>query len=237
MEDSSGLKPPLRPPKGAREQGFTLVELILAVGIIIVLISLLIPLGKEISDEAAVARAKADTYAIATALSNFFGDLDHFSSCNGSGCAALNDSANNLRFLAFCNGSGSCESEYPSAPAWNLLKNQENNPARNNAYNHLAVNNPSPGPFATGYKGGKWKGPYLANIGLDPYGRAYIVHVGAMENRGCPVGSGGTPPYCFSPASGAKGWILSAGPNGILDTPPDATSLAGDDIGMILFSR
>jgi hypothetical protein len=71
---------------------------------------------------------------------------------------------------------------------------------------------------------------------IHPYGKAYIVHVGAMEKNGCPVGSTGIPPDCFTPARGTKGWILSAGPNGILETPPNATELV-DDVGMILFSR
>ncbi|HEY2988022.1 MAG TPA: hypothetical protein VGL11_09870 [Candidatus Binatia bacterium] len=230
------MKLALCPAKRGREQGFTLLELVLVSGIIVLFISLLVPLGRESSDQAGIVRAKTDTFAIATALSSFFSDLDHFPSCNGSDCATLNDAANNLRFLAFCRGAESCAATYPMAPSWNLEKNQERSPARNNAYNHLVVNSP-PGPFAKGYREGQWKGPYLGNVGLDPYGKAYIVHIGAMEKKGCPAGSGGEPPFCFAPVRGAKGWILSAGPNGILDTAPNATVLAGDDIGMILFSR
>jgi type II secretory pathway pseudopilin PulG len=221
-----------------QHHGFTLVELLLVTTVIIVLAVLLLPLGKKISDEAAHARAKADLFAISTALSNFFGDLDHFPACDGGDCATLTDSANNLRFLAFCSGSASCAAEYPDAPAWNLAGNQENSaPATNNVYNHLAANKPGFGPSAKHYRDGRWKGPYLSNLGADPYGKAYIVHVGAMEKNGCPVGSTGTPPDCFTPARGTKGWILSAGPNGIIETPPNATEPVGDDVGMILFSR
>ena len=212
------------------EHGFTLIELLLVTTIIVVLVALLLPLGKKISDEAAHARAKADIFAISSALSNFFGDLDHFPACNGDDCAAVTDAVNNLRFLAFCSGSESCEAEYPDAPGWNLAGNQESDdPRKNNGYYHLAA--------IKRYKDGRWKGPYLSNLGVDPYGKAYIVHVGAMEKGGCPVGSTGIPPDCFTPARGAKGWILSAGPNGILETPPNATELVGDDVGMILFSR
>jgi hypothetical protein len=32
-------------------------------------------------------------------------------------------------------------------------------------------------------------------------------------------------------------WILSAGPNGLVDTPPDADRLRGDDIGISRFRR
>lgn len=218
--------------------GFTLVELLLVVTIVIVLVVLLLPLGKKVSDEAARARAKADLFAISTALSIFFGDLDHFPACNGGDCARLTDAANNLRFLAFCSGTASCEAEYPDAPGWNLPGNQESSaPATNNGYNHLAANKPGFGPSAKQYRDGRWRGPYISNLGIDPYGRAYIVHVGAMEKNGCPVGSTGIPPDCFTPVRGTKGWILSAGPNGILETAPNATELVGDDVGMILFSR
>ncbi len=238
MEHRSPLKPPLRFAKGTCEHGFTLVELLLVATIVIVLAVLLLPLGKKVSDQAAHARAKADIFAISTALSNFFGDLDHFPVCNGGDCARLTDSANNLRFLAFCSGSASCEAEYPDAPDWNLAGNQESSaPPTNNGYNHLAANNPGADPSAKHYRDGRWKGPYIGNLGVDPYGKAYIVHVGAMEKNGCPVGSTGVPPDCFTPARGAKGWILSAGPNGILETPPNATEPVGDDVGMILFSR
>ena len=238
MEHRSPLKPPLGFSKGTRKHGFTLIELLLVATIIVVLVVLLLPLGKMVSNEAAHARAKADIFAISSALSNFFGDLDHFPTCNGDNCAALTDSVNNLRFLAFCSGSASCEAEYPDAPGWNLAGNQEtDDPRKNNGYNHLAINNPAPAQSGKGYKDGRWRGRYMSNLGVDPYGKAYILHVGAMEKNGCPVGSTGIPPACFTPAGGTKGWILSAGPNGVLETPPTATELAGDDIGMILFSR
>lgn len=61
--------------------------------------------------------------------------------------------------------------------------------------------------------------------------------MGAMEKNGCPAGSTGIPSDCFTPVRGTKGWILSAGPNRILETPPNATEPVGDDVGMILFSR
>jgi hypothetical protein len=70
-----------------------------------------------------------------------------------------------------------------------------------------------------------WQGPYVARLGLDPWGNAYIVSVGAMQSGGLPV------------APRTRGWILSAGPNGILDTPPSADILAGDDNGFIFDDR
>jgi hypothetical protein len=58
-----------------------------------------------------------------------------------------------------------------------------------------------------------------------------------MQKNGCPVGSTGAPPACTTPATGRQGWILSAGPNGNLDTDDTATQLGGDDIGYIFFTQ
>jgi len=63
---------------------------------------------------------------------------------------------------------------------------------------------------------GGWTGPYLPYVTDDPWGFAYLISVSGFAN--------GTKPnyhvYC-----------LSAGPNGIVDTPTWATETHGDDIG------
>lgn len=46
----------------------------------------------------------------------------------------------------------------------------------------------------------------------DAWGRCFLLNVGAWS-------------------SGEPVWLLSAGPNGLLDTPPNALELGGDDIG------
>ena len=62
--------------------------------------------------------------------------------------------------------------------------------------------------------------------------RAYIAHVGAMEKNGVPVAI-----VSLAPFLKPQGWILSAGPDGIFQTSPTDTVLAGDDIGFILFTK
>ena len=61
----------------------------------------------------------------------------------------------------------------------------------------------------------------FATLGLDPWGHAYVISVGAVELGGQPI------------SPGAQAWVLSAGPNGILETTPDAVVLGGDDRGFI----
>ena len=61
--------------------------------------------------------------------------------------------------------------------------------------------------------GTKWKGPYIAMITPDPWGNVYVSNVKNFPVANAPV------------------WIISAGPNGIIDTNAGASGLAGDDIG------
>lgn len=56
--------------------------------------------------------------------------------------------------------------------------------------------------------------PELFGSGMptDAWGRCFLLNADALSSRG-PV------------------WLLSAGPNGVIDTPPNALALGGDDIG------
>ncbi|MCX7770292.1 MAG: type II secretion system protein GspG [Proteobacteria bacterium] len=73
--------------------------------------------------------------------------------------------------------------------------------------NHLIEN-------GVGYDS-RWKGPYINEANPDPWGNSYIIDVASL----------GTP----NPV-----WILSAGPNGKVETPRNAQSVQGDDIGIRL---
>lgn len=232
-----------RPQLGQR--GFTLVEIIFVLAIILTLIATFLPLAVDKLEQSKTAKAQSDLDAISAALVNFFSDLGNFPSCDSTtDCDPLSDLVNNLRFLAICTGSGSCAGEYPgdTGALWSLgTTNDETTEAINNAFNHLVINNPNVDATESqagfDYKTVKWKGPYISKLGVDPFGNAYIIHVGAMQKNGCPVGSAGAPPLCTTPATGRRGWILSAGPNGNLDTAPTATTLGLDDIGYIFFSQ
>ncbi len=56
----------------------------------------------------------------------------------------------------------------------------------------------------------------LGSIGPDPWGHAYLVNTHGFTD--------GT----------ERIWVLSAGPNGIVDTKPTAVAIGGDDVGRSL---
>jgi len=63
--------------------------------------------------------------------------------------------------------------------------------------------------------GTKWKGPYMARVQEDPWGNTYLSNVSGFAANG-PV------------------WLLSAGPNGVVDTNATGRTLGGDDIGIMI---
>jgi len=64
--------------------------------------------------------------------------------------------------------------------------------------------------------GSKWKGPYMAAVSPDPWGNSYVTNVDVSATPPAPV------------------WVLSAGPNGTIDTDASSSQVAGDDIGIII---
>jgi general secretion pathway protein G len=69
---------------------------------------------------------------------------------------------------------------------------------------------------ASGCYGSKWKGPYLAYTSADPWGNAYFINA-------------------INLVSGGTVWILSAGPDGTVDTAASAAALQGDDVGIMIY--
>lgn len=218
-------------------RGFTLTELTLTLAVLAVVTAVSLPIGLVALRNADLTRANTDINDLATALTGFLIDLGRPPACDANDCSTLVrgglEQNNGLRFLAVGEGRGSLVDRYPPEAAaltvkWHLATlGHGTNPAVNNAANHLVVNDPNVDGLTSGadypVRGRfRWRGPYLRHLTLDPWGRAYVVSVGAMEHDGSPI------------VPGAKGWVLSAGPNGILETAPDAPALAGDDIGMIL---
>jgi general secretion pathway protein G len=63
------------------------------------------------------------------------------------------------------------------------------------------------------YNSNMYKGPYLPVVNADPWGNAYVLPAGNFDVV-LPV------------------YVLSAGPNGIMETPSFAVSPLGDDIGI-----
>ncbi|MEE9394822.1 MAG: hypothetical protein V3W41_20225 [Planctomycetota bacterium] len=69
---------------------------------------------------------------------------------------------------------------------------------------------------------GRWQGAYLPQLAPDPWGRSYLIfpqgefgHAGDQKRQG-------------------HSWVLSAGPNGIVETLPGGIIEMGDDVALLV---
>jgi len=77
----------------------------------------------------------------------------------------------------------------------------------------------------TGNRGGSnWDGPYMQAMPADPWGKRYIVSSDGFWGRG-------------SASNPDNVWVLSAGPNGVVETPDQGETLGGDDIGVLVLGN
>ena len=217
-------------------KGFTLIELVFVIAIIVILTALFLPTLFSQLDASKRSRADVDVQEIGAAIMAFFNDIDRMPTCSAS-CASTYTEG--MSFLSFGEAFGDISGDHPSeSVVWNLTASLDGTPARNNGANHLIINDPDADGTeddgtddykVTGAgKAKRWQGPYLTRVSKDPYGKTYIAYVGAMS-------AGGTK---LSASSGTqRGWIISAGQDGSLDTAPTDTALSDDDRGFILTTK
>jgi len=224
-----------------RQRGFTLVEMIFVLAIILTLIAIFLPLATSKLSDAKTAKAQADEDSISAALVSLFTDVGIWPASHGTAPAdqtlrylVIGDPGTTGTTIVSTNptmvgggwvtGAAVDQINFGFAPA---------SPAQdpNNAFNHLVVNNPNANATegdandyrSTGKK--RWRGPYISKLGADPFGNNYIINIGAVTGTGA-----GT-------LSTERGWILSAGPNGALNTAATDSAVSSDDIGYIFCTR
>jgi len=173
-----------------KQNGFTLVEVIVVAGIIAILAGILVPLILKEIDEARITRAYADVRSISTAVIIMKKDTGKWPNLDGG-----------------CN------------PAVTYLYSDGNTPGGLGAAGYDQSTSVYFDDYltadASGCYGAKWKGPYLAHVSADPWGNAYVVNANIFTANG-PV------------------WIISAGPNGSVETNSAAATIQGDDVGIRL---
>jgi general secretion pathway protein G len=172
------------------QKGFTLIEVIVVAGIIAILAGILVPLIFKEIDESKISRASADIRSISTALIVLRKDTGQWPvSTTCTPTVTLIAGAGTLPTL------GSNWSSATSEQFDNYL-NKDNNNCWSDTF----------------------KGPYMATVNADPWGKQYVMNGEAFLFPSMPV------------------WIISAGPNGVIDTDAQSQSIAigVDDIGMRL---
>lgn len=219
----------------SNEHGFvSLTEAAMATVIGLTLAAVFAPMVLSIPGDAKAARAKADTQAIQIAVMQFSVDTTEFPiravpgskttiplaggqsavTCLRTGSTPAYDPML-AAGKSFDQVSGGTTLSCLGAGNGNFLNNHLVFDADLSRSLHYETGNPSAVTMRR-----NWLGPYIAEIGQDPWGKNYIALALGMQ-RG--KDAGGNQLYA---------WILSAGPNGILETCHTDAALQGDDIGV-----
>ncbi len=192
------------------DRGFTLMEVIVILGVVAILTAILAPMVIRYLDDANKAKAESDVRTLGSAILKFrqdSGRFPYFADGNASGSTPS---------FSILTGPGTAPTDGTGTALWNLAT-----ATKDTFENQLQRNQPASDPTkaykTTGHFA--WKGPYLDTLSEDPWGNQYLVNIGKLE-----------------PGSGKQSWVISAGPNGKIETVFDlsttgAAALSGDDIG------
>lgn len=192
----------------SKPRGFTLIEVIVVVSIIAVLAMMISPLINRHLDDARITRAASEAQTIATAMLNFNKDTGKWPIFQLPAASITTASA--IFTTLYSPGT------YPT-PSVDTASWAPATSVRGSIRDQLEFNQPlygTSGKFA-------WRGPYVTNIGEDPWGNAYVINA---SNLG------------FGSTSAA--FVLSAGPDGTIQTTftqsigsgSTAIVVGGDDI-------
>lgn len=164
-----------------REQGFTLIEVVVVVAVIAILAAILTPYITKYIDDSKVAKAKNETQVIGATVVNAYKDLGRWPNRQN----ATTD------YTLLYTGTGAPPAAlFGAAAGWVRTRQDTVN-------NHLVTN--SRGYPATGDL--RWAGPYATTLPLDPWGRAYVVNAANFATSTSPP----TPVWVLS--AGANGVI------------------------------
>lgn len=167
------------------EGGFTLIEMIVVVAIIAALAAILVPIVSSELADAETTKAVGDCQRIGAAVTQYIKDTRTFPTGPGGD--------NSVRWLR---GDGTQPTTNPFDDGTDAT-----------LVSFLTA--------GTTNGGALWNGPYMQEVGADPWGNCYIVNVHGYY-------------------SGEYVWVLSAGPNGDFDTDQTDTALQVDDIGIMI---
>ena len=211
-QESPDLPSPVR-----SQRGFTLVEVIVVLSVILLLTGIAVPMLSSYMEDGRRAKAQSEIKVIGASMMSLYKDVGTYPTRNASGTT-------NTLYALFTGSSMPTANPFAATHQWSTWAMNsargdllDNHLTRNRPQNRAGGAYPTTGPAT-------WRGPYFAgSTPVDPWGRPYVVNVISGF---------------FTHATNYKRlWVLSAGPNGRIDTPANATAtteITGDDIGLLV---
>lgn len=211
---------PSSPVVANRQAGFTLVEVIVVLAVVLLLTGIAVPMISGYMEDGRRARAAAEVKVIGSALASFYKDVGVYPTRDSSG-------AGSKIYVLFTGATR------PTTNPWtagNQLATWTLNASYSDLLDNQLLRNQPGGQSSAAYAttgANQWRGPYLAGSSpLDPWGRPYVINVLSTFNTNA--------------TNYKRVFVLSAGPDGNFDTDYHATAtsdIGGDDIGLIIHQR
>lgn len=196
-------------PRSEETAGFTLIEVLVVLSVVAALAAILVPMTSNYIEDSRVQRARKDVRSIGDVMTDFQGGFGDFPIFRAGSNRTLADST--TFDILFGPGDlpdlgGSVDGTKWEPVDDGTLDDSETGDDADELGDQLIGNAPG---YATAGKF-RWEGPYLENLSPDPWGRAYLVNA---EN--------------LRPAQDEAGYVLSAGPNGLVETPYEIDRTSG----------
>ncbi|MBN1827240.1 MAG: type II secretion system protein GspG [Candidatus Eisenbacteria bacterium] len=191
-----------------RSQGFTLVEIVAVIGVIAILAAVMVPTIVKHLEDSKTVRAQKDAEMIATSVTDFYKDTGRWPTRNTKG---------EYEVELLQNANGTAPTLGTKVTGWGKLNVTD-------SYDNQLVDNKPGGKNKNKYDvtgENRWNGPYAIKMKTDPWGRQYWCNVASLHPTVMAAGN-------------APVWIISAGPDGVLDTDTDDTDVQGDDVGFLI---
>ncbi|MCB9919311.1 MAG: type II secretion system protein GspG [Planctomycetes bacterium] len=200
----------------------TLVEMVAAFAVVILLAGIVVPTVKARIEAARIERAERDVTVLGAAVRDFWHANGVWPCRDGTG------NADGIDVLVTGTAIPTSNPWTSSTDWWSRVSGRSDLLS-----NHLVRNTPG-GSSAAKYPSSKsrgWRGPFVDATPLDPWGRPYVVLVGA--GHASPAGS--DPVHLV---------VLSAGHDGEISTPIQLTTsaastgvIATGDVGLLVWRR
>lgn len=184
----------------ARTAGFTVVEIVVVLAVVAALSAILVPMVSSYLDEGRRQRARGDLRSIGEAMDAANRDLGVFPVFRDGGDRTVTTTA----AYTTLTGRGDAPS-VASGTGWTVTGSDVGSLS-----GQLVENAPGSGSYPTQGRFA-WRGPYIDDLAPDPWGNGYVVNA---EN--------------LLPNQPEAGFVLTAGPDGEIDTDFEISRTAGD---------